>query len=58
MEKYVPPGSANVSLLIKPEVSVLISIKQTVLANEYCTYKLDLYQTVPPMCVILYDNAA
>lgn len=49
IEKY-GPGSAN--------QRVLISVKQTVLANDYCTYKLDLYQTVPPMCVILHDNAA
>lgn len=48
MEKY-GPGSANQRVL---------SIKQTALANDYCTYKLGLCQTVPPMCVILHDNAA
>lgn len=39
---------------------MLISLEQPelALANNYCMYKLGLYQTVQPMCIILHDNAA
>lgn len=55
------------SLIFKSDSHMLISLKQPELilyflqereANNYCMYKLGLYQTVHAMYVIFYDNAA